>query len=344
MNILLDKIDDLLNDEKKAKEITINLEKMAIRFGFGAIKNVGEAAIENIINERDENGEFQSFTDFCVRVDTQKINKRVLESLIKVGAMDQFGNRNAILQNLEKIRSDCEKIKIKNNSGQYSLFEKNQEKDKTLILKDNFSEIPDLEEKEKLILEKELLGIYITQNPISKLLEPFKMLALNNLTVIKEKNKDAKVKTRGIITKVKIIYTKKNNSKMAFMTLEDESGKIECVLFPKIYEKFSELLKENEPIYLEGKIGERDDLKSILIDFIDVKAPGKNKTYDFVIEIPKHTNPTKIMKINNLLKKNPNGHFGLIVILENGKNIPIPFGVNYNQKLEKEIEEILSTH
>jgi DNA polymerase-3 subunit alpha len=328
----------------KIEENKKSLEKMAIRFGFGAIKNVGEAAIENIINERDENGEFQSFTDFCVRVDTQKINKRVLESLIKVGAMDQFGNRNAILQNLEKIRSDCEKIKIKNNSGQYSLFEKNQEKDKTLILKDNFSEIPDLEEKEKLILEKELLGIYITQNPISKLLEPFKMLALNNLTVIKEKNKDAKVKTRGIITKVKIIYTKKNNSKMAFMTLEDESGKIECVLFPKIYEKFSELLKENEPIYLEGKIGERDDLKSILIDFIDVKAPGKNKTYDFVIEIPKHTNPTKIMKINNLLKKNPNGHFGLIVILENGKNIPIPFGVNYNQKLEKEIEEILSTH
>jgi len=321
-----------------------SLEKMAIRFGFSAIKNVGEAAIENIIEERDTNGEFKSFTDFCVRVDNQKINKRVLESLIKVGAMDQFGNRNAILQNLEKIRTECEKIRNKNDCGQFSLFDNDKETNKALILKDNFPETLDLEEKEKLILEKELLGVYITQNPINKLLEPFKMVAINNISSIKEKSKDSKVKTRGVITKIKAIYTKKNNSKMAFITLEDESNKIEGVLFPKIYENFSKLLKENQPIYVEGKISEKDNDKSILIDFVDIKAPDKNKTYDFIIEIPPHTNPSKIMTINNLLKKHPNGHFGLIVITENGKNIPIPFGVDYNQKLENEIKEILLAH
>jgi DNA polymerase-3 subunit alpha len=317
---------------------------MAIRFGFSAIKNVGEAAIDNIIKEKEENGEFKSFTDFCVRVDSQKINKRVLESLVKVGAMDQFGKRNAILQNMDKIKAECEKIKKRKSCGQYGLFDSTQEKNNVMVLKDNLPETADLEEKEKLSLEKELLGIYITENPISKLLKPFKLLAINNISQIKEKHKGTTVKTRAIITKIKIIYTKKNNSKMAFVTLEDETDKIDGVLFPKPYEVFSSIIAENKPIYVEGKISEKDDQKSILIDLLDDKAPLKNKKYDFIIEIPTKTNPSKIMKINNLLKKHPNGHFGLIVILENGKNIPIPFGVDYNDELKKEIDTILSTH
>ena len=336
-----------INKSKKGFEIEKNedsLEKMAIRFGFGAIKNVGDAAIDNIINERDTNGEFKSFTDFYVRVDSQKVNKRVLESLIKVGAMDKFGNRNAILQSLEKIRSECEKIKIKNNCGQYGLFDSGEKNNNSLILQDNFADIPDLSEKEKLNLEKELLGIYITENPISKFLEPFKMLALNNLSQIKEKAQDSKVKTRAIINKVKIIYTKKNNSKMAFVSLEDESDKIEGVIFPKIYEAFANFLQENKAVYIEGKISDKNEEKSIIVDFIDEKAPLKNQKYDFTIEIPPKTNPSKIMEINNLLKKNPNGHFGLIIILENGKNIPIPYGVNYTKELKEKIDIILSTH
>jgi DNA polymerase III alpha subunit len=100
-----------------------SLDKMSIRVGLSAIKNVGDAAIENIINERNENGPFVNFNDFCIRVDSQKVNKRVLESLIKVGAFDKFGERNAILASIDEIRNKCGKLNDNKNSGQSSLFD-----------------------------------------------------------------------------------------------------------------------------------------------------------------------------------------------------------------------------
>jgi len=318
-----------------------SLEKMAIRFGFSAIKNVGVAAIENIINERDTNGPFLSFGDFCLRVDSQKVNKRVYESLIKVGAMDQFGERNAILSALDKIRVDCGKLNNKKNDGQSGLFDNpNEDNSKVVAPPDNFPEVTPMTEEAKLATEKELLGIFVTENPVNKILAAFHDLGLPKISQILEKGDGAQIKMAASITKFKIIRTKKNNAKMAFITFEDETNKIEGVVFPKIFEEIEPILAENKGFYIEGKLNLREGSLSILIDSISLTAPQNSKRYNFVITVPKSASQSQLMNLNNLLKKNPNGHRGLI-ILPNGKNIPLNYGVNYNQELQQQIDNIL---
>jgi DNA polymerase III subunit alpha len=333
-----------INLSLKGFEIEPNkdsLEKMAIRVGFGAVKNVGDAAIDNIIEERNKNGIYRSFTDFCLRVSGQKVNKRVVESLIKVGAFDQFGERNAILTAIDDIRTSCQSSNNKKNSGQSGLFDNASSENTATIPVDKFPTVEPMPEKERLAQEKLLLGIYITENPVSKMLKPFQIASLPSIEDINQKNTNEQVKFVAVISKLKPIRTKKDNSQMAFLTLEDQSGQIEAVIFPRAYENFLPLLSENKPLYFEGKISVRDDKKSVLIDSVSEKLPANIKKYDFIIEVPPKTTQTQLMNLNNLLKKNPNGHRGLIV-LANGKNIPIPYGVNYTSVLQDEINQILT--
>lgn len=317
-----------------------SLDNLSIRIGLSAIKNVGQAAIENILTERDKNGPFKSFTEFCSRVDGQKVNKKVLESLIKVGAMDQFGKRNAILSAMDQIRQNCEYLNSKKNSGQFGLFDNADSPGKLQTPPDIFPDVEDIIQNEKLAMEKELLGIYITENPLSKILEPFKNLALPKISEILTKEINSIVKLTAVIAHFKIIRTKKDGAQMAFVTLEDESGKIEAVIFPKTFEANKQLLIEHHAIYVEGKLNERDSSISILIDTISDTIPQNAPKYDFTIEVPPNTPQTKLISLNRLLKTNPNGHHGLI-IMPNGKNIPLSYGVAYTPTLQQEINKIL---
>jgi len=333
-----------INKSKSGFEMEENKESlggMAIRFGFSGIKNVGVAAIENIVNERETNGPFLSFTDFCMRVDSQKVNKRVLESLIKVGAMDQFGPRNAILVSIESIRQNCDKLNGKKNNGQFGLFDDpNADQSKIVAPPDNFPQVEEMNQREKLALEKELLGIFVTENPIGKILEKFQTLGFPKISDIINKSPNSVIKMGASIAKFKMIRTKKNNAKMAFLTLEDETGKMEAVVFPKIFDEIEPILCENKAFYIEGKLNEREGQISILVDSISETIPDTSPKYDFVITVPKTTNQTQLMELNNLLKTNPNGHRGLI-ILPNGKNVALSYGVNYTDELQKQIDTIL---
>jgi DNA polymerase-3 subunit alpha len=189
-------------------------------------------------------------------------------------------------------------------------------------------------EKEKLANEKQLLGIYVTENPISTILKDFQDASLPKISEIISKDANTSVKFVAVISKIKSIRTKKGNSQMAFVTLEDSSGQMEGVIFPRGYETYSTLLTENRPVYIEGKISVREDQKSILIDLVSEKLSENTKRYDFVIEVPKNTSQTQLMNLNNLLKKNP-------IVLPSGKNIPIPYGVRYNTDLQRQIDSIL---
>jgi DNA polymerase III subunit alpha len=317
-----------------------SLENLSIRIGFDAIKNVGDAAIENIITERDSNGIYRSFTDFCLRVSGQKVNKRVLESLIKVGCFDQFGERNSILSAIDEIRINAGKINGKKSSGQFELFDTKGTTGPVSAPVDKLPKVTPMPEKEKLSQEKLLLGIYVTENPISKMLKNFQNANLPSVSDILQKEPNTPAKFVAIINKVKVIRTKKDNSKMAFVTLEDSLNQIEGVIFPRAFESYENILVENKALYFEGKISLRDEQKSIMIDIISETLPDSVKKYDFVIEVPKGTSQTQLMDLNNLLKKNPDGHHGLIV-LPNGKNIPVPYGVKYNNELQLQINTIL---
>jgi DNA polymerase III alpha subunit len=148
------------------------------------------------------------------------------------------------------------------------------------------------------------------------------------------------VKIAASLLKFKLIRTKKNNAKMAFLTLEDETGKIEAVVFPKTFDLVEPILAENKVFYIEGKTNIRENALSILIDTISLEAPKNSSKYDFVITVPKSATQNQLMELNSLLKNNPNGHRGLI-ILANGRNIPLNYGVNYNEKLQEQIDNIL---
>lgn len=332
-----------INTSQKGFEIEKNnesLDKMSIRIGLSAIKNVGDIAIDMIIKERESNGLFKSFTDFCLRVSGSKVNKRVLESLIKVGAFDSFGERNAILTGLDIIRNNVEKLNSKRLDGQFGLFDGSDDKDKHFVPIDKFPEVNAMTEKEKLNIEKLLLGVYVTENPISKMLEHFQGASLTKIKEIIDKPDNTVCKFTGIITKFKVILTKKDSSKMAFITITDDSSSIEGVIFPKAFIQFENLLVENQAIYVEGKISSRNDEKSILIDSISLSLPENTKKFDFIIKIPKDTSQSQLMDLNRLLKNNPNGHRG-VIIMPTGKEITLPYGVKYNSELQKQIDIIL---
>ena len=333
-----------INQSNKGFDIVQNpnsTDGMSIRIGFDAIKNVGDAAIENIINERDTNGPYQNFSDFCLRVSGQKVNKRVLESLIKVGSFDEFGERNALLTAIDEIRSTVEKLNRKKTSGQSGLFDSSPSEIASIKLTDKLPIVDPMPEKEKLTQEKQLLGIYVTENPLATMLKSFQDASLLRISDVITKRSETLVKFVAVISKIKVIRTKKNNAQMAFVSLEDSTGLIEAVVFPKAYESFTDLLTENRAIYVEGKISVREGETSVMIDLVKETLPENTKKYDFIIEVPKGTSQAKLMDLNNLLKKNPNGHRGLIV-LPNGKNIVVPYGINYNSGLQEQIDTILS--
>lgn len=320
-----------------------SLDNMSISIGMSAVKNVGDAAIEAILKERDINGDFRSFTDFCTRVNGQKVNKRVIESLVKVGAFDQFGERNAILAAIDQIRSQADKISSLTANGQFGLFDSSDKDKKDSFPIDHLPSVEPMSEKEKLNQEKTLLGIYVTENPISKLLSNFQDVSLPKISDVSQREANSVVKFVAVISKFKVIRTKKDNSEMAFITLTDESQTIEGVAFPRTFTEAKNIIAENKAVYIEGKISLRDDQKSLLIDIITETLPNNIIKYDFVIETPKGTNGTQLMNLNRLLKDNPNGHRGLI-ILPDGKKIVIPYGVNYNPALQEKIDLILKSN
>ncbi len=330
-----------INFSQKGFEFEKNeqsLESMAIRVGLSAIKNVGNIAIDLIIEERNKNGPYKSFSDFCLRVSGQKVNKKVLESLVKVGAFDSFGERNSILAGMDEIRNRCGKLNDKKSSGQFDLFDSGDTPH--LVPEDILPQVEPMPEKERLAQEKTLLGIYITENPIQKILSPFRNAFLDNISTIKTKNQSETVKFAAVVQKFKVIHTKKDNSAMAFVTFDDGQDQIETVVFPKAFEAFKNLLEENKGLFVEGKISLRDDIKSVIVDILSETLPKNISAYDFIIDIPAGTSSSTLMELDRLLKAHPNGHRGLI-ILPNKKEIKLSYGVHYSESLESEIQKLL---
>ena len=276
---------------KSFTKFTVNENK--IRFGLGSVKNVGTAAVETIVQEREKNGEFKSFTDFAERIQGETVNKKCIESLIRAGAFDELGEtRHTLMNSFESILDTIANQNKKSIEGQISMFdmpsgEESLEKHKYVINK-----VQEYEERELLDMEKEMLGIYISGHPLEKLQEKIKANTnINTLQMInmKEENdlsKDGKnVKYAGIITSVKKKYTK-NNTIMAFVTVEDLYGSTEIIVFENCYNRASSVLLEDNIVLIEGRLSirEDDDVKIVansIVDFENViKATEKENTQE----------------------------------------------------------------
>ncbi len=256
-----------------------------IRFGMGAIKGVGLGPVEAIIAERKENGPFTGFINFCERVSMRSCNKRTLEALIKVGAFDDCEkmNRATLLEHMETIVAYASKKQQEKELGQVNLFdmgEATESPEEMLSLTD----ITDFEDKEKLGYEQQLLGVYVSGHPLDKFGDILNELVSMPISEIHQlpqmakpefdfRNRDSQKKDpskrnltiAGLISEKKVIMTKKGD-KMAFVTIEDLSGKIECIFFPKAYMECFEELESDEPLVLQGYVRLSDDRRSFYVN------------------------------------------------------------------------------
>jgi DNA polymerase III subunit alpha len=248
-------------------QVEFSIEGKSIRFGLSAIKNVGAAAIESILKARDLEGPFKSLSDFARRVDLQKVNRKVLESLIKTGALDAFGKRSAMLAALEKIINESHKLAKQVSTGQTGLFDSGGDEVKTKTF-----DIPDMDEmpkEEMLLAERELLGFYLSEHPAQKALEKLTDMITHEISELSEDLHLGKVVTTGgIITGVRRVFTKKNNEEMAFLTIQGRDGtKIDCVVFPKLFSNGTrEFCVESTVVVCTGKVDNRDEKLSLILD------------------------------------------------------------------------------
>lgn len=242
-----------------------------IRFGLGSIKNVGIAAVDSIVKEREENGEFKDFTSFCERMQNEAVNKKCIESLIKSGAFDGIGKtRSTLMASFENIIDTIQDASKKMLKGQVTMFDLNPEDEKMSDIKYTYTELKEYSDKELLSMEKEMLGIYISGHPLEGIREEIekktnintmKMRLLheeeqiNNITNLKD---GQMVKFAGVISNIKKKYTK-NNKIMVFLTVEDLYGQAEIIVFENCYEKALNILLIDQIVLIEGRLSIRED-------------------------------------------------------------------------------------
>jgi DNA polymerase-3 subunit alpha len=230
----------------------------AIRFGLAAVKNVGHNAIESIVAARKDLGKFTSIYEFCEKVDLRLLNKRVLESLIKSGAMDSLGRRAQLMAVLDKAIDHSQKTQRDAESGQHGLFGVFQQEE-TQAAQDRLPDTPDWDEHTRLANEKEILGFFITGHPLEKYrekLESLRALSTAELCAMKSSTgKDETLITAGIIVNLRVQKSKKGDF-YAQASLEDFSGSIEMLVFPEAYKKLQERIKglADVPVLVRGGV------------------------------------------------------------------------------------------
>ncbi len=233
----------------------------SIRFALAAIKSVGKGAVETLVKERDEHGSFTSMTNFCKRLEETDWNKRGIEALIKAGAFDSLGGKRSQYIAVYKVILDSIGQARKNNIvGQINLFDMNQEDGEGLEERDELPDIEEISVAEKLAMEKEVIGIYVSGHPLAayekELRRKVSHLALDFLPTEEsgrvQVQDHASVILGGLIAEKSIKYTK-NNQQMAFLQLEDMTGTVEVIIFPNLYTQCASLLREDQVLLISGR-------------------------------------------------------------------------------------------
>ncbi len=234
-----------------------NVVEGHIRFGMGAVKNVGIGAVESIVVEREKQGAFKGLIDFCERADLKLCNKRMIESLIKVGAFDscESMSRRAMVENLELIHAHGSKKQEERALGQVSLFAVEENDHEITKGRLDITEIDDFDDREKLGYEQQLMGIYVSGHPLDRFQDVMKQMSSMEIATIQDLRGSDKrdMVLAGMISSRKDILTKKGD-RMCFAALEDLTGKIECIVFPKTFAEYEEVLNSDEPIIVSGNV------------------------------------------------------------------------------------------
>lgn len=265
-------------------KFTVSIENGAkcIRFGLSAVKGIGEKAVESIVREREEHGAFTSIFDFCSRLNSEFVNKRCVESLIKSGSFDGLGgNRNQCFQVYEQVMDANAQRKRNNIKGQVSLFETAAPLRQQSV-RESYPPLDEYPWHQLLSMEKEMTGVYISGHPLDEYADALDSMSCNTAYIDELNEREDKglsedgknVQMGGLLVALRPKATRKGGM-MAFLTLEDLTGQIECLLFPQVYERFAHTLKQDSAVKLTGKLSVREDEDTKLL--IDNIEPLKNQ-------------------------------------------------------------------
>lgn len=276
------------------------VEKGKIRFGLKAVKNVGDSFIDTIVKAR-EKGPFPTLADFITRVsrvDSASVNKRALESLIRCGAFDDFpGNRAQYLAVYEKLLASSSQSVKNNVAGQFSLFDQG-------VTQEDLPKLRDFQQRDKLAMEKEVIGIYVSGHPLDpykEVLQQYAQVSTNDVFewyVENPQGMERKVSMAGVFKSKKTMLTK-NNKVMCFGVLEDFFGTIEVIVFPNSYAQYYELLEEDSVLAIKGHLSSSDvEEPKIIVEHIEkILLPSSKKLYISVETIQEGGNLQGIRKV-----------------------------------------------
>jgi DNA polymerase-3 subunit alpha len=254
-----------INESTREFKVTGN----SIRFGLEAVKGVGSSAIDAIIEARNSTG-FSTFFDFCSHVDTRRVNKKVIESLIKAGAMDSLGRRAQLMAGMMYVMDSALRLQRERSLGQESMFADLHE-----VAEERLPEVEEWSESMRLAMEKESLGFYITGHPLNKYKEILEKLNVTLTTDLQDLPDKQELYLGGMVRDVKQIQTKRTGDLMAYINIEDEYSTAEVIAFPDIYKDCQDIITQDSPVIVAGFVDKTDKgLKIIaknivLIDNID---------------------------------------------------------------------------
>ncbi len=327
-----------------------SVDKDNIRFGLAAVKNVGESAIESIMESRNREGWFKSFLDFCARVDLRKINKRVVESLIKCGAFDSLKyTRRSLMENIERCMEFGQRTQDQKLSDQVNLFD-GPETSSSGVTPSEKDLLPDTEEWDHvdvLLHEKETLGFYITGHPLLRYSDKLMLITDADSEKISEmKDKDS-VTIAGIVSHKREVPTKKKDM-MAYVTIEDLKGSLTGIVFSDIYKKNRELLDSDEPLLFKGSLDVAEESTRLIVTEIHrlTEYEGVSFSAIHVFFDTSRMDGGHLEMFREICGKHPGRHdCYLHLILPNQSETVVDLGnrskINISDLLKEEVELLL---
>ena len=270
--------------------LNFSVEENAIRFGLAGVKNVGEGAIESILQARAD-GAFKSLVDFCERIDMRLVNKRVLESLIKCGALDSTGWRRSQLLAVSEQAVDLALSRQKDRAnGQLGLFGDDSGHAFQELTPPNLEELP---KPQILAMEKEMTGFFVTGHPLDEYRQQLRGMQALSTLVAAECSDNQSVQIAGIVTAAKRIPTK-NGETMCFVTLEDFTGSVEVIVFPRTFERTGPLLVPDRPLAVAGRVSITEDKLKVIAE--SIKLLGQQTTREVRVRIRKEQETAEIFE------------------------------------------------
>lgn len=309
-------------------EFAVVPETGQIRFGMNAIKNVGTGAVEEILRVRDQ-GQFETLEDFFGKVSPRVVNRKAVESLIKAGALDRFGDRSHLLHNVDILLAYATRLHKEANSGQTDLFGNLlEEQVKPQLVLDTGTPV---DERELLVWERELLGLYLSKHP----LEAFETLLAERTTalnVLKPEHDSIQITVGGAIQDVREITTK-NGQKMAFIKIADQRSELELILFPSIYQQTTGIWERDRVIIAKGRVNAKDrngaliDEVKVLVDDAREVTVEQARAYQATGKEPKQPKARKNVKLAQVKAVQPSANAKVYIRLTSGENQSLLLGL-----------------